>query len=134
MYDADRASQRLGIVITDIAPGQATATMTVTEDMVNGHGIGHGGYVFTLADTAFAFACNTHNEVTVAAGADINFLAPARAGDVLSAGAVERSRAGRSGLYDVTVRKADGTVIAEFRGRSRSIGGSLLGSDGLNGG
>ena len=134
MYDADRASQRLGIVITDIAPGQATATMTLTEDMVNGHGIGHGGYVFTLADTAFAFACNTYNEVTVAAGADINFLAPARAGDVLSAGAVERSRAGRSGLYDVTVRKADGTVIAEFRGRSRSIGGSLLGSDGLNGG
>lgn len=134
MYDADRASQRLGIVITDIAPGQATATMTVTEDMVNGHGIGHGGYVFTLADTAFAFACNTHNEVTVASGADINFLAPARAGDVLSAGAVERSRTGRSGLYDVTVRTADGTVIAEFRGRSRSIGGSLLGSDGLNGG
>ena len=134
MYDADRASRRLGIVISDIAPGRATATMTVTEDMVNGHGIGHGGYVFTLADTAFAFACNTYNEVTVAAGADIDFLAPARAGDVLSASAVERSRAGRSGLYDVTVRTADGGVIAEFRGRSRSIGGALVGSDASNGG
>jgi len=122
MYDADLASQRLGIVIAEIGPGRATATMTVNENMVNGHGIGHGGYVFTIADTAFAFACNTYNERTVAAGADINFLAPVNAGDILSATAVERSRRGRSGIYDVTVRTADGTVVAEFRGRSRSLG------------
>ena len=122
MYDADLASQRLGIVISEIGPGRATATMTVNENMVNGHGIGHGGYVFTIADTAFAFACNTYNERTVAAGADINFLAPVNAGDKLSATAVERSRRGRSGIYDVTVRTADGTVVAEFRGRSRSLG------------
>ena len=122
MYDADLASQRLGIAIAEIGPGRATATMTVNENMVNGHGIGHGGYVFTIADTAFAFACNTYNERTVAAGADINFLAPVNAGDKLSATAVERSRRGRSGIYDVTVRTADGTVVAEFRGRSRSLG------------
>jgi len=122
MYDADLASQRLGIVIAEIGPGRATATMTVNENMVNGHGMGHGGYVFTIADTAFAFACNTYNERTVAAGADINFLAPVNAGDKLSATAVERSRRGRSGIYDVTVRTADGTVVAEFRGRSRSLG------------
>ena len=126
MYAADLASQHLGIVITDAAPGRATATMTVTEDMVNGHAIGHGGYVFTVADTAFAFACNTYNERTVAAGADINFLAPVSAGDVLTATAIERSRRGRSGIYDVTVRTGDGTVVAEFRGRSRSLPSGLL--------
>ena len=122
MYAADRASRQLGIEISDVSPGCATAAMVVREDMVNGHGICHGGYVFTLADTAFAFACNTYNERTVAAGADINFLAPVNAGDKLSATAVERSRRGRSGIYDVTVRTADGTVVAEFRGRSRSLG------------
>jgi len=122
MYDADRASRHLGIDITDVAPGRATATMTVTDDMVNGHDIGHGGYVFTVADTAFAFACNTYNEVTVAAGADINFISPVTAGDQLIAIAVERTKRGRSGIYDVTVRTADGTVVAEFRGRSRSLG------------
>jgi acyl-CoA thioesterase len=100
--------------------------MTVNENMVNGHGMGHGGYVFTIADTAFAFACNTYNERTVAAGADINFLAPVNAGDILTATAVERSRRGRSGIYDVTVRTADGTVVAEFRGRSRSLGTAHL--------
>src|SRR5690242_1864992 len=126
MYDADDASKHLGIVVTDVAPGRATATMTVTADMVNGHAIGHGGYVFTVADTAFAFACNTYNERTVAAGADINFLAPVRAGDLLTATAIERSRRGRSGIYDVTVRAGDGTVVAEFRGRSRSLGSPLL--------
>lgn len=126
MYDADRASRRLGVTITDVVPGGATATMTVTDDMVNGHDIGHGGFVFTIADTAFAFACNTYNEVTVAAGADISFLAPVRAGDVLTAVAAERSRRGRSGLYDVTVRTAEGTVVAEFRGRSRSLGRPIL--------
>jgi len=126
MYAADRASQALGIVISDVAPGRATATMSVRDDMVNGHGICHGGYVFTLADTAFAFACNTYDEVTVAAGADVTFLEPVRSGDELVAEAVERARRGRSGLYDVTVRLPTGRVVAEFRGRSRSLGDPLL--------
>jgi acyl-CoA thioesterase len=132
MYAADRASQALGIVISDVGPGRATATMSVRDDMVNGHGICHGGYLFTLADTAFAFACNTYDEVTVAAGADVTFLEPVRAGDELVAEAVERARRGRSGLYDVTVRTAGGrvvapgVVVAEFRGRSRSLGEPLL--------
>jgi len=122
MYADDHASQRLGIAISDIGPGRATATMTVTDEMVNGHGIGHGGYTFTVADTAFAFACNTYNDRTVASGADVSFLSPVHAGDELIAVAVERSRRGRSGLYDVTVRVADGTIVSEFRGRSRSLG------------
>lgn len=126
MYDADRASRQLGIEITDVAPGAATASMTVRDDMVNGHGMCHGGYVFTLADTAFAFACNTYDERTVAAGGDISFLEPVAAGERLAARATERSRRGRSGLYDVTVSRADGTVVAEFRGRSRSLGGAML--------
>jgi acyl-CoA thioesterase len=94
--------------------------MTLRNDMVNGHAIGHGGYVFLLADTAFACACNTHGPVTVAAGADINFLMPVHAGDQLSARAVERIRQGRSGIYDVTVSRGS-DVVAEFRGRSRSL-------------
>jgi len=126
MYADDTASQALGIAISDVAPGTATATMVVRSDMVNGHGIGHGGYVFTLADTAFAFACNTYDERTVAAGADVTFLEPVHAGEALTATATERSRRGRSGLYDVTVRREDGTVVAEFRGRSRSLGKPLL--------
>ena len=126
MYADDAASQTLGITITDVATGTAIASMTVRDDMVNGHGICHGGYVFTLADTAFAFACNTYDDVTVAAGADISFLEPVHRGDELTATAVELSRRGRSGLYDVTVRTGAGTVVAEFRGRSRSLGRSLL--------
>ncbi|HET6817263.1 MAG TPA: hydroxyphenylacetyl-CoA thioesterase PaaI [Mycobacteriales bacterium] len=126
MYAADLASQRLGIDISDVGPGCATATMTVRDDMVNGHGICHGGYVFTLADTAFAFACNTYDDRTVAAGADVSFLEPVAAGERLTARATERSRRGRSGLYDVTVSRDDGTAVAEFRGRSRSLGRSLL--------
>ena len=126
MYANDSASQRLGIEISDVGPGRATATMTVIDGMVNGHGMCHGGYVFTLADTAFAFACNTYNERTVAAGAGIDFLEPVSAGSRLSATAVERTRRGRSGVYDVTVSTADGQVVAEFRGRSRTIGGQLL--------
>ena len=127
MYAADRASQRLGIEISDVGPGVATAAMTIRDDMANGHGICHGGYVFTLADTAFAFACNTYDERTVAAGADISFLEPVTVGDRLVARATERARRGRSGLYDVTVTRVDGVAVAEFRGRSRSLGGSLLG-------
>ena len=126
MYAEDLASQSLDIVITDVAPGTAIASMTVRADMVNGHGICHGGFVFTLADTAFAFACNTYDDVTVAAGADITFLRPVKAGTDLVATAVELSRRGRSGLYDVTVRDSEGESVAEFRGRSRSLGRPLL--------
>jgi acyl-CoA thioesterase len=127
MYADDSASRGLGIEVDGVAPGRATARMTVTDGMVNGHGIAHGGYVFLLADTAFAFACNTYDERTVAAGGDIVFVDAARAGDALIAEAVERVRRGRSGVYDVTVRRADGSVVAEMRGRSRTIAGSLLG-------
>ena len=127
MYDDDAASQALGITISEVGPGTAAATMDVRPDMVNGHGICHGGYVFTLADTAFAFACNTYDERTVAAGADISFLESVPTGARLVATAVERSRRGRSGLYDVTVRRADGEqVVAEFRGRSRGLGRPML--------
>ena len=126
MYADDAASRALGIVISDVAAGTAVASMKVREDMVNGHGICHGGYVFTLADTAFAFACNTYDDATVAAGADITFLQPVPAGSDLTATAVERARRGRSGLYDVTVRTQAGEAVAEFRGRSRSLGRPML--------
>jgi phenylacetic acid degradation protein PaaD len=125
MYAADAASQHVGIVISDVAPGRATATMRVTVTMVNGHGVGHGGYVALLADTAFAFACNTYDARTVAQGFDISLLAPVYAGDELIATAAERFRRGRSGLYDVTVRRGD-EVVAEFRGRSRTIAGAII--------
>src|SRR5690348_5695298 len=125
MYADDTASQHLGIAITDVAPGRATATMRVAPTMVNGHGIGHGGYVALLADTAFAFACNTYDARTVAQGFDISLLAPVYAGDELVATAVERFRRGRSGIYDVTVRRGD-DVVAEFRGRSRTISGTII--------
>lgn len=133
MLDADKASRALGIELAELSEGRAVMTMTVTDLMVNGHDIAHGGYVFLLADTAFACACNSHGPVTVAAGAEVSFVASARLGDVLIATAEERTRFGRNGIYDVTVRRADatdgtgdtgttdGTVIAEFRGRSRTI-------------
>jgi acyl-CoA thioesterase len=120
MYEADLASRHLGIRIDQVAPGQATARMVVHDTMINGHNICHGGYVFLLADTAFAFACNTYGPTTVAATCDIVFLTPAHLGDELIAEAIERHRAGRSGIYDVTVRRAD-TVLAEFRGHSRTL-------------
>ncbi len=120
MFAADRASRGLGIELLKTGDGSAVLGMTVTASMVNGHGIAHGGYVFLLADTAFACACNSHGPVTLAAGADITFVAPAREGDVLEATAEERTRYGRSGVYDVTVRRGD-EVIAEFRGRSRTL-------------
>ncbi len=120
MFAADRASRGLGIELLKTGDGAAVLGMTVTASMVNGHGIAHGGYVFLLADTAFACACNSHGPVTLAAGADITFVAPAREGDVLEATAEERTRYGRSGVYDVTVRRGD-EVIAEFRGRSRTL-------------
>lgn len=120
MYSEDRASRGLGIEITDVAPGRATATLRVTAAMVNGHGTCHGGYLFLLADTAFAFACNTHGDPAVAAGADVTFLAAVHEGEELVAEAVERVVQGRSGLYDVTVRR-DGQPVVEFRGRSRTL-------------
>ena len=110
-----------GITVDQIAPGQATARMLVRDTMLNGHNICHGGYIFLLADTAFAFACNTYGPVTVAAACDIAFLAPAHLDDELIATATERHHAGRSGIYDVTVRRPDTTVIAEFRGHSRTL-------------
>lgn len=121
MFAADEASRGLGSELLEQGEGTAVLRMTVTPAMVNGHGIAHGGYVFLLADSAFACACNSHGPVTVAAGADITFVAPAHQGDELVARAEERTRYGRSGLYDVSVRRVD-EVIAEFRGRSRSIG------------
>ena len=123
MYDADEASRHLGIQITDVAPGRATARMQVRDTMLNGHAICHGGYVFLLADTAFAFACNTYGPTTVAAACDVVFLGPAHLGDDLIAEATERHRYGRSGIYDVTVRREapESTVIAEFRGHSRTL-------------
>lgn len=120
MLAADLASRALGIEAVELGPGRAVLRMTVTDVMVNGHGIAHGGYLFLLADSAFACACNSEGPVTVAAGADITFIAPVRAGDLLMAEAVERVRYGRSGLYDVTVRRAE-EIVAEFRGRSRTL-------------
>jgi acyl-CoA thioesterase len=126
MWATDRASQGLGMRLVGVAPGRATLTMRVTEDMVNGHGICHGGFLATLADSAFAFACNTYNDVTVAAGFDIEFLAPVRLGDEVTAEAREIARYGRSGLYDVTVTCNGDSPVAQFRGRSRSLGRPVL--------
>ena len=120
MMKKDEASRGLGIELVDQDGGRAVTRMTIRADMVNGHAVAHGGLIFTLADTAFACACNSHGPVTVAASADIVFVAPAREGDVLVAEAVERTRFGRSGLYDVTVRRG-ADVIAEFRGRSHQL-------------
>jgi acyl-CoA thioesterase len=120
MFAADRATRALGMTVRELAPGRARLAMTVTDLMVNGHGITHGGFVFMLADSAFAGACNYPGTVTVAASASIVFLSPARAGDELEAVAQERQRSGRSGVYDVTVSCGD-RVVAEFRGLSRTL-------------
>lgn len=120
MWERDPASRGLGIELVSAAAGEAVARMTVQPGMLNGHGTTHGGYVFLLADSAFALACNSHGPVTVAAAADIDFVRPSAVGDVLTAHARQRSRTGRSGIYDVTVTR-DGEIIAEFRGRSRSL-------------
>ena len=128
MWADDRASRALGMELREVGPGRAVMAMTVREDMVNGHAIGHGGLTFTVADSAFAFACNSRNRRTVAAGAEISFRAPTRLGDVLVATASERSRDGRDGVYDVVVTAGD-RVVAEFVGRSREIGGTLWEAD-----
>ena len=125
MWEEDDASKGLGIKIVAIGPGLATLAMTVQPHMVNGQRIAHGGFIFALADSAFAFACNTHNERAVAAQGSITFIRPGKLGDRLVAAAREISRNGRSGIYDVQVTAND-VVIAEFRGHSRLIGGTWL--------
>ena len=126
MWAEDQASQGLGMTIERVAPGEAVLSMAVTERMVNGHKICHGGFIFTLADSAFAFACNSYDQRTVAQHCAVTFLAPARLGEVLRAHAVEVFRGGRSGIYDITVTDGTGAVIAEFRGHSRAIKGLIL--------
>ncbi|PZF95670.1 phenylacetic acid degradation protein PaaD [Micromonospora endophytica] len=121
MFAADVASNRLGIELVSASGGVAVARMRVTPEMVNGHRIAHGGFVFLLADTAFALACNSHGPAAVAAGGEITFVRPAQEGDLLLARATERTRYGRSGIYDVTVTRGDAEVIAEFRGHSRAL-------------
>jgi acyl-CoA thioesterase len=126
MYARDHAAQALGIAVDEIEPGAAVCRMTVRGDMVQGHATCHGGVVFTLADTAFAYACNAYNRVTVALGAEITFVAPARAGEVLIATARERSRTGRTGVYDVEVTDGAGTLVALFRGTSYETRGEVV--------
>jgi acyl-CoA thioesterase len=122
MWERDHAAQAAGVEIVEAARGRARARLTVRRDMVNGHAIAHGGFLFLLADTAFAYACNTERPATVARSCHIEFLAPAREGDVLEAEAVERMREGRSGICDVSVRRVgDGALLAEFRGHSREL-------------
>ena len=119
----DRASKMLGMQIVEVTPGSATLTMTIRDDMLNGHDICHGGLITTLADSAFAFACNSYNELTVASGFSVDLLAPGRLGDVLTARCAEVSKAGRTGVYDTTITNQRGERIAVFRGRSYSIKG-----------
>jgi acyl-CoA thioesterase len=123
MYDRDPASQALGMVLAEIRPGYARMTMPVRRDMLNGHQTCHGGYIFMLADSAFAFACNSHNQNTVGAGCTIDYIAPGREGDLLSAEAVEQALTGKTGVYDIKVSNQDGRLIALFRGKSHRVGG-----------
>ncbi|MEQ5871612.1 hydroxyphenylacetyl-CoA thioesterase PaaI [Sagittula sp. NFXS13] len=126
LWENDNASQRLGITLLSVAPGEAVLTMTITDQMTNGHGNAHGGYIFSLADSAFAFACNTYNQVTVAQHCSVTYIAPGSLGDTLTATAQEVSRTGRSGIYDIAITRADGTLIATFRGHSRTLKGTLF--------
>jgi len=126
MWDEDKASQALGMNLIDVGPGFAVLSMAVRADMANGHGMCHGGFMFLLADSAFAFACNSHNQRAVAAGAEIHFVAPAKVGDLLTAKATEQHREGRSGFYDVRVTDQDDALIALFRGRSATIKGYVV--------
>lgn len=124
MWAEDRASQALGIEIVDVGPGMAVLTMPLRADMANGHGIAHGGYIFALADSAFAFACNSYNTIVVAQHNSITYLTPGHVGELLTATCTEAHRAGRSGLYDVVVAGGDGRRVALFRGASRQIKGT----------
>jgi acyl-CoA thioesterase len=123
LWAGDRASRGLGMAVAAIGPGTCTMTMTVREDMINGHGSCQGGLVTALADSCFAFACNAYDEITVASGFDVDLLAPARLGDLLTARAVEVSKAGRLGVYDVEVRNQRGERVCVFRGRSYTMKG-----------
>jgi acyl-CoA thioesterase len=123
MWAKDAASQALGMQISAVSPGEAVLTMRVRADMLNGHGICHGGFIFSLADSAFAFACNSYNQLVVAQENTITYLAPGQPDELLTAKAVEQTRTGRSGVYDVTVTGEDGRIVALFRGLSRQITG-----------
>lgn len=125
LYQRDRASQALGMRLVEVRPGRARVVMTVRPDMVNGHDVCHGGIVFALADSAFAFACNSYNESTVAAAATIDFLAAARTGDELTAEAAELWRTRRNGIYEISVRNQRGERVALFRGRSYRVDGEI---------
>jgi len=126
MYARDNATQELGIKLVDVGPGSARMQMRVRPDMLNGHATCHGGFIFTLADSTFAFACNSYNLQTVAAGCTIEFLAPALEGEILEAHATEQARSGKTGVYDVVVTNADGKKIALMRGKSHQISGSVI--------
>ncbi len=126
MWDEDNATRYLGMKLLAVAPGEATLSMAVTEAMTNGHGTCHGGYIFALADSAFAFACNSYNQRTVAQHCSVTYIAPAFRGDRLTATAREVSRRGRGGIYDIAVTNQEGEQIAEFRGHSRTVKGALL--------
>lgn len=126
LWRGDAASRQLGMQVESCGPGRATVTMRVRGDMVNGHRICHGGLIFALADSAFAFACNSYGDNTVAAGAAIEFLRPGREGDLLRAIATERWRAGRTGIYEIEVQNQDGEAVALFRGRSHQVAGRLI--------
>ena len=126
MYARDHATQGLGIKLIDVGPGSARMQMLVRPYMLNGHAMCHGGFIFTLADSTFAFACNSYNLQTVAAGCTIEFLAPAKEGELLQAEAIEQSRSGKTGVYDITVTNPDGKKIALMRGKSHQISGSVI--------
>ena len=126
MFERDTASHALGLHLVRVAPGHAEVAMTVRPDMLNGHAICHGGFIFTLADSAFAYACNSYNLTTVASGCGIDFLAPAREGDLLTAVAQERSASGRTGVYDIEIVNQRGERIALFRGKSYRIKGHVI--------
>ena len=129
MYERDPASKGLGMRLDEIRPGYARMSMRVRPDMLNGHASCHGGFIFTLADSAFAFGCNSHNFNTVDAGCTIDYLAPGREGDLLTAEAVEQALAGKTGVYDVTVTNAEGKTIALFRGKSHRVSGTVVNAD-----
>jgi len=126
MFSRDQATQRMGMRLLDAGPGRAKLAMPVREDMIQGHGTCHGGFLFALADSAFAFACNSYDEATVAIGCSIDYVAPARLGDELTATASEQSRSGRTGNYDVRVENQHGQLIALFHGKSYKVRGTVL--------
>ncbi|WP_426336448.1 hydroxyphenylacetyl-CoA thioesterase PaaI [Pseudoduganella sp. R-31] len=126
MFARDAASQALCMKLVEIRPGYARMTMPVRSDMLNGHQTCHGGFIFALADSAFAFACNSHNHTTVGAGCTIDYLAPGRMDDLLTAEAVERTLVGKTGIYDVTVSNQEGKMIATFRGKSHRVAGEVV--------